>query len=840
MTGALAVEPGVPHCAGAPAPCFHCGLPNPRSAPWRGRIDGVERSFCCAGCLAIAQTIDGAGLDAYYRDRVGQLRPPPPAFDAVEAQRYDVVAADAGFARPDGAATTVSLLVDGMTCGACGWLVERWLGAQPGVVDAQVNFALRRCRVSIDPARATIASLLAAVARIGYRAHPYDAARREALDRAAWRRLLLRAGLAMLAMMQVMMLALPTYLSDDGVATADARLLDWAALTLTLPVMLYCAAPLFAGAWRGLRTLSPGMDVPIALALLVAFASSAFATLRGVGATYYDSITMFVALLLVARAVELAQRQRAAAALERTTVAPPMVAERLAGDASGDVETIAAAALVAGDRIVVRPGGTIPADGVVQDGRSQVSEAWLTGESRARPCSPGDAVLAGATNGSGALVVEVTACGDATRLAGIARLVEQSAGARPSAVRLADHVARSFVVALLVFAAATALAWWWIDPSRVLAITIAVLVVSCPCALSLATPAVLAAGTAALARRQVVVAGADALETLARVDIVAFDKTGTLTAGRPFVTHVAALHEGATGEAALRVAAALEHASEHPVAGALRAAAGAVAPASDVSMHPGRGIEGTVDGARWRIGTLEFVGEGRPADPAAAAAVASLPTDCTAVALGDGRRIVAVFGCADALRADARTAVASLQAAGLQALVLSGDRASAARSIGHAVGIDVVHAPLAPADKCAVVAGLQRDGRCVAMVGDGVNDAASLAHADVAITFGSATPLAQCTSDVVLLAERLADITVALRHARKVRRIVAQNLAWAVAYNAIALPAAASGFLTPLVASIGMSVSSLVVVLNAARAARIDRMPRAAEACAARPALGAA
>jgi Cu2+-exporting ATPase len=255
----------------------------------------------------------------------------------------------------------------------------------------------------------------------------------------------------------------------------------------------------------------------------------------------------------------------------------------------------------------------------------------------------------------------------------------------------------------------------------------------------------------------------------------------------------------------------------------LRAAAGAVIPASDVALYPGRGLEGIVDGTRWRIGAPEFARGNGAADPVTTAAVASLPADGTAVVLANEHAAIAVFGCADALRPGAREVVTCLHADGIGTLVLSGDRATAARSSARAVGIDDVRAPLAPVDKCGEIAALQRDGRCVAMIGDGVNDAAALAHADVAITFGSATPLAQCTSDVVLLGERLADVPLALRHARKVRRIIAQNLAWAMAYNAIALPAAAAGLVTPLVASIGMSVSSLIVVLNAARAARIDR-----------------
>jgi Cu2+-exporting ATPase len=353
-----------------------------------------------------------------------------------------------------------------------------------------------------------------------------------------------------------------------------------------------------------------------------------------------------------------------------------------------------------------------------------------------------------------------------------------------------------------------------------------VLVVSCPCALSLATPAVIAAGTAALARRQVVVVGPDALETLARVDVVAFDKTGTLTHGTPTIVDHVSLR-GTPRDDALRIAAALEQASEHPLARALRSGSVRVPPARDVTMHPGEGIEGDVDGMRWRIGAPSFVTERTGADAGVADAIASLPTGRTVVALGNDHGVVAIFGCADAARPGARACVAALHAARVGTVMLSGDRASAAGALAASLGIDDVRAGLAPADKCRAIGALQRDRHRVAMIGDGVNDAAALAQADVAISLGSATPLAQCSSDIVLLGERLADVPRAIRHARKVGRIIAQNLAWAAAYNAVALPAAAAGLVTPLLASIGMSVSSLVVVLNAVRAARLAPDPLA-------------
>ena len=563
----------------------------------------------------------------------------------------------------DGGRREVSLLLEGIHCGACIWLIESWLSGRPGVVHASVNFATRRARVVWDPGQARLSDLLRAVVAVGYRAYPYDPARREALARRESRALLSRLAVALLAMMQVMMFAVPTYVTIDGVEPAHRRLLEWASFTLTLPVLLYSAAPFFRGAWRDLRLRRPGMDVPVALGLAAAFVGSAWATFRGGGAVYYDSVTMFVALLLCARYVEFVARRRAGDAVEAVARARPATAERLrAWPERNDVETVGAAALAAGELVLVRPGSTVPADGEVVDGRAHVEAAILTGETKPHPVAPGDAVLAGSVARDGALVIRVTAAGEATRLAAIERLAERAAGERPRIARVADRIAAWFVGALLVLAGATAVVWWQLDPSRVLAVTFAVLVVSCPCALSLATPAALAAAAGALSRRQIVVARADALETLSRVTHVVFDKTGTLTTGRVVLRNVLPLG-GATRTDALALAAALEAQSEHAVARALRDAVPQGLPlpeARDLAVVPGNGVEGFVGGRRVRIGRPEFVAalSGRPV-PAEAA---GFFMDATGVALGDDTGFLALFALGDALRPGAASLVARLRA----------------------------------------------------------------------------------------------------------------------------------------------------------------------------------
>jgi Cu2+-exporting ATPase len=804
--------------------CFHCGDGVRPSSRWTADIAQASRRFCCAGCLAVAQTIHRAGLDAFYRDRIAA---PPRAFDEASPpggdavwSAHDSVAARCGLTREQADGTAeVALLIEGVTCGACVWLLERWLSQQAGVCAVDVNLALRRARVRFRPDVLPLSRLIAAVAAVGYAAHPYDPSQRETRARLESRTLWRRAAVALLAMMQVMMLALPSYMGDD-VSDEQRRLLDWASLTLTLPVMLYCAAPFFRTAWRGVRTGHIGMDLPVALALLGAFAASVWATWRGTGVTYYDSITMFVALLLTARALEAMARNRACAALERTAHALPAVAERYrAWPDDTALESVPAHALVPGDVVLVRPGAPIPADGSVLGGRSHVEQSWLTGEAQPVLREPRDTVLAGSVNRESALVVRVRKTGNATELATLTRLVTEAAGARPPLAQLADRAAAAFVVAMLALAAMAAAYWIAVDASRAFAITFAVLAVSCPCALSLATPAALTAAAGALARRHVVLTRGAALETLARVNAIAFDKTGTLTSGRIELVDYVALRPLSRDEA-LAIAAALEADSEHPLARALCRAAPRAYRAILAIMTVGEGVEGHLGAHVWRIGRPEFAAW-QQIPKTVRQRIAQLPDEGAIVALGDERGIAALFVLSDALRRDARESVDALRAAGIAPLMLSGDRESNARAVGAATGIEDARGGLLPAQKRNAITTLQARGECVAMVGDGVNDAPALAQADVAVSLGSAAPLAQCTADVVLLSGRLGDLPAVLALARRTRRIVRQNVAWALVYNALAIPAAALGWITPLAASVGMSVSSLVVVANALRAGRM-------------------
>ncbi|MDR2174070.1 MAG: heavy metal translocating P-type ATPase [Burkholderiales bacterium] len=820
--------------------CYHCGTENPQGVRWQAVLKGQPRMFCCAGCQAVAQTIHAAGLDAFYATRTVLAQAPEETQDEWAAYDDERVVRD--FVRKRGVGQDgkeeheIALLLEGLTCGACVWLVESWLMKQPGVVEARVNFASRRATLVWHPETALLSQLLRAVARIGYSAYPYDPARRDIQARRERRSMLFRMGVALFGMIQVMMFAMPHYISSE-VAPDTTTLLRWASLVLTLPVLFYSAQPFFRGAWRDLSIGRVGMDVPVALGLTVAFSASVWATFRGTGAVYYESVTMFVALLLVARYFESVVRQRSGDAIEAMARQRPVLADRLTEwPRLQTTQPIPATALMAGDHVLVRPGAVVPADGTVIDGVSHVEEAMLTGESWPVRRVSGDPVFAGAVNRENVLIVEVQAVGEGTRLATILRLVDRAASERPRVAQLADRVASYFIAALLVLASAVGIVWWqMIDPSRAVEVVFALLVITCPCALSLATPTALSAAAGALGRRRVVLARSGALETLARVKTLVFDKTGTLTEGKVTLNGMSVV-EGGDEAKLLSIAQALEAPSEHPLAQAFRmeekaAEAAALPTVSDLTIVSGNGIEGKMAGALWRIGRPDFVAAINDAVPmqlseSLARFIEQRPSDETTVFLGNSDGIQAVFALGDAMRPQAREVVTALHAMGIQTVLLSGDRRENAEALAQKVGIETVHGGLFPEDKRRYILDRQAAGEVVAMVGDGVNDAPGLAQAQVSISLGSATSLAQWTADVVILSDELPRLTDALRHSRRALTVVRQNLSWAVAYNAVAVPAAALGWATPLIAALCMSLSSLTVVLNALRITRIrDQKP---------------
>ncbi len=817
--------------------CYHCGLPIPAGADFPVEIDQARREMCCAGCQAVAQAIVDNGLADYYRHRDALPESPREALPQIVADfaLFDHPDVQKNFVRrAEGEAgeheREAALILEGITCAACVWLNESHVRRQPGVTSVDINYTTRRARVRWDQRATRLSAILEAISTIGYRAHPYDIGRAEELAQKERKTALWRLFVAGFGMMQVMMYAVPVYLADGDMTPDIEQLMRWASLILTLPVIGYSAAPFFVSAWRDLKLQRVGMDVPVALGVGAAFAASVWATLIAAGEVYFDSVTMFVFFLLSGRYLEMMARQRAARSVETLARAIPAFATRLSGwpgnAGEADGERVAVARLNVGDTVQVKPGETIPADGRVLDGASAADESLLTGESRPVPKRVGDALIGGSVNTASPLVMRIERVGESTRVAAIQRLMERAAAEKPRLVEMADRVAGRFIVALLLLAVATALAWWWLDPSRALWVFVAVLVVSCPCALSLATPAALTVATGALAARGVLVTRGHAIEALARADRFVFDKTGTLTVGH--MELVATIPIVGDASQARALAAALERGSEHPIARAL--AAGGIDSGIAVDglrATTGAGVEGRIAGRAWRLGRPDFVaglhGQAIPAEAlAAVGAPQGLPSVAgdTAIALGSAEGWQAFFRLSDGLRPEAAAMAAGLAAAGIQLSIFSGDAPAAAARVGAALGISDARGGLSPEDKHAALKVFQEGGATVAMVGDGVNDAPVLAQAQVSIAMGGGADLARANADVVLLGNDLQALPDGVALARRTLRIVKQNLVWAFVYNFLAIPLAMAGWVTPWMAGIGMSASSLLVVLNALRLQR--------------------
>lgn len=794
----------------SPQECYHCGLPVPADSSYPVTILGQQRDMCCPGCQAVANAIVDGGMSDFYKHRTTNAITPQTAVPDLlrEMELYDKPELQRSFVRNEGEnIKQASLIMEGIVCAACVWLNERHVGNLPGVINFTVNYATHRAQLKWDDSQTHLSEILREIANIGYLAHPFDPGRQEQLYKKERAIALKRLAVAGFGAMQVMMLAVALYAGEHhGIAENMKQFFRWVSLFIATPVILYSARPFFSGARNDLRRRRLGMDVPVALAIGGAFIASCYATLSQSGEVYFDSVTMFTFFLLSGRFLEMGARQRAGQAAEELVKLLPAMATRLTE--TGE-EVVPVAELVPGDRIRVRPGDGIPADGHILAGISSVDESLLTGESLPVSKSAGNRVTGGTTNVESPLEIEVDKVGEETVLAAIRRLLDRAQGEKPAIALLADKVAGYFVAALLLVAVLVGGGWYLVEPDRAFWVVLSVLVVTCPCALSLATPAAMTAATGGLTRLGVLTTRGHALETLAQTTHILFDKTGTLTTGKLQLAKVKTLAD-LTEAQCLRIAAALEQASEHPVARLLASQVSEPPLAEGLVATPGQGIEGQVEGGRYRIGKVEYaLGHTRQDDQVGAYSVALLATT-------EGTAL-AEFWLSDRVRSDARQAVEALQSAGLHVGMLSGDRAEVAGHVASELGIQDWQASLSPEKKLAAIKALQDEGAVVAMVGDGVNDAPVLAGAQVSVAMGSGTQLAQASADMVLLSGQLIQLVAAREMAIRARKIVRQNLAWAIVYNLVALPLASLGFLAPWMAAIGMSASSLLVVLNALR-----------------------
>jgi Cu2+-exporting ATPase len=800
-----------------PEACFHCGEPVPSGAKYFILYEGVNQPACCMGCQAVGQTIIDSGNADYYRLRTDLPKTAEAALEELKNLKlYDLPEVQSSFVKSEGDVREANLILEGIVCAACVWLNERHLHQLPGVLAADINFSTRRARVRWDDSRIHLSDILKSVQDIGYLAYPFDAGRQEELFRKERETAIRRLAIAGLGMMQVMMYAVPAYMADEGTMTPDIEaLMRFASLILTTPVVFYSAWPFFQGAWRDLKLKRAGMDVPVALGVGAAYTASIYGTFIGSSEVYFDAVTMFVFFLLTGRFLEMSARKQSAEAAESLIKLIPAAAMRLPGyPATREEEMVAAVKLMAGDHVLIGPGESFPADGSVVEGNSSVDESLLTGESMPVTKHAASLVIGGTINLESPLVVKVEKVGSDTVLSSIVRLLDRALAEKPRLAQIADRVAGWFVFALLLVAASVAGIWYWVDPTKAFWITVSVLVVSCPCALALATPAALTAALGRLTRLGLLSTRGHALETLAHATDFVFDKTGTLTTGQFSLLDMEVLR---TDRASVLVLAqALEQGATHPLASALREAAGPADLAADHLINiPGRGVTGQIGGQTYRLGAPEFIG----AEPAPA----RFKVGVSLVGLADDAGVLAWFALGDAPRLQAHQLIDELKGLGVRIHLYSGDRDENVQSMARELGIDDARGGMLPQDKLDAVKALQKAGAIVAMTGDGVNDAPVLAQAQVSIAVDQGAEAAQAAADMVLLSSEIGRLADGVKLARKTQGVIRQNLAWSVLYNFFAIPAAALGYVTPWMAGIGMSLSSLLVVLNAMRLSRISK-----------------
>lgn len=809
----------------SPQTCFHCGLPVPHDVDFSYPVFDRERSFCCAGCHAVCKTIVDNGMDDYYRHRTEKA--PRAGADAVpdfldKIHLYDHPDIQKSFVRHNGESREAALVLEDIRCASCLWLSENHVRRLPGVLAVEADYTSQRMTVRWDPAQTQLSQVLNALAAIGYIAHPYSTANRDELANDQKRRNSTRIIFAAALGMPIMQFSLASYflhvdtLTQLPLWTIIGR---WCMLLAATAVLAFSGQEFFHGAWRDLRNRHLGMDVPIVLGLSVAWLASLHSTVQQSGAIYFDSIAMFVLFVLVSRAYELKGRRKAADLLDGLTRVVPEVALKVT---PAGHERVPAVELAVDDEILLRAGETSPVDGTIVDGGSAFDESVLTGESTAVNKTVGDKVIAGSMNLSQPVQIRVRRVGEDTTISEIRSLLNHGIASRPEQVALADRVVAWFVPAIIVLALATAATWALLDPSRAVANTIAVLMVSCPCALALATPVVTVIAAGRLAGNGIVTVDMAAMERLANIDEAVFDKTGTLTLGQLSVSDCVT-RAGVGPEHALNLAAALENYSSHPLAAAIRnsVATTPLPHVGSVREIAGDGVQGKIAGTRWRIGRPGFVGEIN-SDRLAAALQRWREAGLLVVALGHNGHIDALIALQDRLREGAQDIVPMMKTLDiLPTTLLSGDHAATVKNIATQLGFQAWHGGMRPDEKLDWLRTRQQSDRRVMMVGDGINDSPTLAAADASFSFADATQLAQYHSDFLLLGKSLTPLSQAITTARRMTALIRQNYAWAIGYNLVAIPLAFSGVLPPWAAAAGMSLSSLIVVANSLRLQRI-------------------
>lgn len=792
--------------------CYHCGQSIDKGVSLTAHVLGEDRDMCCIGCQAVANAIVENGSESFYQFRSDKNATPEFTIDNLpqtvkqELTLFDNGDVLADIATQSGQSFETVLIIEGITCAACAWLIEKQLARFDGVESVRLNLTEHRLYLKWDQSQSPLSQIVSRIYSLGFKAQPYtpDAAQQQL--KAEQKQSIQRLVLAALGTMQAMMFAVPLYVGEwSGILLQYETYFRFAGLAITTPVVLYSARPFFKAFLRDLKTRHLTMDVPVSIAIGGAYLASVYSTFTHGEEVYYDSVCMFTFFLLVGRFLEARARlKNGEAGSELHSLMPRATLKILE---NGEEALVPVNQISVNDVIRIVPGSTIAADGIIVNGKSSVDESIITGEFIPVNKSTGDAVIAGSLNVENPIDIQVSALGKDTQLSTIMNLLDRATQDKPKIAQLADTLAQYFVAGVLITSAIVFTTWYFIDSDRAFWITLSVLVATCPCALSLATPTALTAATSALRRNGVLITRGHVLETLRKSRRILFDKTGTLTLGQ--LTIEKTIEVNLNQEDPFLIAASLEAHSQHPIATAFQSAQ--LLPVEQVENHPGEGISGHINQSKYKIGVAAFISDNE-----------SAPDDRHWIGLSQDQRILAWFLLSDQIRPQAKESISDLHQLSMTCELLSGDQSRHVADLAEQLEVDHYQSGVSPQGKLDYLSKQNPDDVTI-MIGDGINDVPVLAQAPVSIAIGSASDLAKTHADVILINNQLKRIPQLIKQAHRTSRIIKQNLMWALLYNSSILPLAAMGIIPPYVAAIGMSSSSLVVVFNALR---LNRLPR--------------
>lgn len=813
--------------------CFHCYEAVPTGINLSVEINHIQQPMCCIGCQAVAQTIIDNGLTQYYtvRTEPAQKGHPLVPEQLQKNKLLDEAVLQSEFIYQDKDCKEAILTIDGISCAACAWLIEMQLDKLDGLLSINVNASSQRATVRWQDDAVKLSDILLAIEHIGYQALPFKANDAEIRNKKQSKEFIKRLGISGILMMQIMMIAFGLYFGAfSGMAEHNKVYLRWVSFILTVPIIFYGALPFYTGAIKAIKAKRLSMDVPVSIAIILAFSASAWATVTQQGEVYFESVSMFTFLLLIGKFLEFRARSYAAQVSANLLKLMPMTATKVVFSDDSNVDNkpgntvqseqqqcpqkeimVAAKQLVPGDMVIIKPGEVVPADGLITAGASQLNEAMLSGEQLPIDKTINDTVFAGTLNGDGNITVQVKQASSQSFLSQLIRLSEQSQAHKPKIARLSDKIAQYFVALILLTSIATAIYWQQHMPEEAFWITLSVLVATCPCALSLATPTALTCATTRLNRAGIMIKGGHVMETMPQINCFAFDKTGTLTTGEFTISDIDLLDTSAQYSRAqiLAIAAALEAYSEHPIAKPFAEYRDYNLIADQVKVHSGQGVSGIINNIDYAIGKYTWLEKNTSFDKSANLNGAN----CVLMA---NKKVIAAFYLMDKVRDDAFEALSILNVNN-KTLLLSGDSQLACDTLAKTLPLDSAFGGLSAQDKMQHIKDAQAQGYKVTMTGDGVNDSPVFGAAHVSIAMGCGADITKSGADVILLNNKMSSINTLIRVSYRTRRIILQNYLWAFGYNAIVLPLAVAGYITPYMAVIGMSASSILVISNSLR-----------------------